>query len=243
MAYGAMATGSQARDEAILTAGCQKGTFRIALDVGHDKIRPGATSARGITEFSYNLALGQSVLRALKAEGFEQAFLIGESGALMPLTRRSRIAAEEGAALFISLHHDSAQKQYFSEWVFEGHTHPYSDTFHGYSIFVSTRSPWANESMALARLLGLALKAHGLTPSAHHAEPIQGENRTLLDPGLGIYRFDQLAVLRGAAMPALLLESAIIVNRDEEQAIRSGGYHAKVVAGLVEAIKRYCIRQ
>ena len=89
-------------------------------------------------------------------------------------------------------------------------------------------------------ILGRALKARGLTPSPHHAEGIPGENRTLLDPTLGIYRFNELAVLRGATMPALLLESGIIVNRDEEQAIQSGRYHPKVAAALVQAVTQYC---
>ena len=158
----------------------------------------------------------------------------------MPLERRSEIARDQHAELFISLHHDSAQKQYFSEWTFEGHPHPYSDKFHGYSIFVSGASRWATKSMELATFLGHALEAHGLTPSLHHAEPIAGENRTLLDRSLGLYRFDELAVLRGATMPALLLESGVIVNRDEESAIQSGTYHPKVVAAIVDAITRYC---
>src|ERR1700722_4033073 len=223
-------------------SGCQKSTFKIALDIGHYNARPGAISARGITEFTYNRALAELVLTALKAAGFEQTFLIGESGELMPLERRPAIARAQHAALFISLHHDSAQTQYFSEWVFEGQSHPYSDKFHGYSIFVSQSSHWAKDSLALASLLGRALKANGLTPSLHHAEPIAGEGRTLLDPALGIYAFDGLAVLRGATMPALLLESGLIVNRDEEQQIRSGVYHPKVVAALVSAITQYCDR-
>jgi N-acetylmuramoyl-L-alanine amidase len=224
-------------------AACQRSTFKIALDVGHYKAKPGAISARGITEFTYNRALAELVLTALKASGFSAAFTIGESGDPMPLLRRSHIAQEEKAALFISLHHDSAQKQYFSEWMFEGHSHPYSDKFHGYSIFVSTSSRWAKDSMTFATFLGRALEAQGLTPSLHHAEAIPGENRTLIDPELGIYGFDELAVLRGATMPALLLESGLIVNRDEEQAIQSGIYHPKVVAALVEAITRYCDHQ
>ena len=231
------------RENAAPAAGCRKNTFRIALDIGHDKTRPGATSARGLTEFSYNHALAELVLTALRANGFAAAFLIGESGAPMPLPRRSQIAREEQAGVFISLHHDSVQKQYFSEWQFAGHPHPYSDKFHGYSIFVSTGSRWAADGMALANLLGRALTVRGLTPSLHHAEPIPGENRTLIDPKLGIYRFDELAVLRGATMPALLLESGIIVNRDEEQAIQDGQYHRKVVAALIDTISEYCNRR
>jgi hypothetical protein len=51
---------------------------------------------------------------------------------------------------------------------------------------------------------------------AHHAEPIKGENRELVNPELGIYRFDDLIVLKSAAMPAALLECGVIVNRSEE---------------------------
>lgn len=222
------------------TAGCQKETLKIALDIGHDRTKPGATSARGVPEFEYNLSLAQKAFQALQAAGFRGVFLIGESGGPMPLLRRTQIAREQGAALFLSLHHDSAQKQYFSQWTVNGRSLPHSDTFHGYSVFISTSSPWARESLTLATHLARGLKARGLTPTPHHAEPIQGENRTLLDRDLGIYRFDELAVLRTATMPALLLESAVIVNRDEEQAIQSGQYHPRVVAALVEALSRHC---
>ena len=228
--------------DATRTGSCQKDRLTIALDIGHDLTHPGATSALGVPEFTYNQALGREAARALQAVGFTRIVLIGESGAPMPLHRRTRIAREAGAAVFVSLHHDSAQKQYFSTWMVDGRALPYSDAFQGYSIFVSTHAAQARESMALAADLGRALQGWGLTPSPHHAEPVAGENRALLDPVLGIYQYNELAVLRGAAMPALLLESGVIVNRREEQTIRAGGYHPRVAAALVDAISRHCAR-
>jgi N-acetylmuramoyl-L-alanine amidase len=41
----------------------------------------------------------------------------------------------------------------------------------------------------------------------HHAEPVAGESRELIDRALGIYRYDELAVLRTATMPAVLFEA------------------------------------
>lgn len=221
-------------------APCQKATFKVALDIGHDKVWPGATSGRGLTEFSYNLALGQLARSALKAAGFTQTFLINEDGAKIPLSRRPDIAREQGASIFISLHHDSVQPQYLSQWIFEGASRSYSDKFRGYGVFVSASSHWARASLSLAEDLGRSLEAQGLRPSMHHAEPIPGENRVLLNPTLGIYRFDELAVLRGATTPALLLEAGVIVNRDEEKAIQTGLYRPKIAAALVEAITRFC---
>ena len=55
-----------------------------------------------------------------------------------------------------------------------------------------------------------------MRPSLHHAEPIEGENREVIDRLNGVYRFDDLVVLRSAAMPAVLLEAGIIKHREEE---------------------------
>lgn len=226
--------------EAPHASSCDRRNFRVALDAGHDQTRPGATSARGITEHTYNRALALSAREALQADGFDAAFLVEEHDEPLPLLARPAVARARHAAIFISLHHDSVQPRYLSSWTFNGRVLQYSDTFHGYSIFVSQTSKQAKENLTLASDLGQALRAQGLTPSLHHAEPIEGEGRTLIDPGLGIYQFDQLAVLRGATMPALLFEAGIIVNRDEEEAILSGRYHPRVVAAIVQAVSRFC---
>lgn len=219
---------------------CDRKAFRIALDIGHDRSHPGATSARGATEFSYNLSLSELVLHALQENGFISTFRIGETGAPISLNSRPAQAKAGHADVFVSLHHDSAQQQYFSTWTYNGRMLPFSDEFHGFSIFVSTSSSLSKANLTLATDLGRALRAQGLTPSLHHAALVEGEGRTLLNADLGIYRFDQLAVLRGASMPALLLESGVIVNRDEEQAIRTGGYHPKIASALVRALTEFC---
>ena len=58
--------------------------------------------------------------------------------------------------------------------------------------------------------------AAGEKPSLYHAEPIAGENRLALDRRLGVHRFDGLAVLKTATMPAVLVEAGVIVNPDDE---------------------------
>ncbi len=219
---------------------CNSSRFRVALDVGHYWIKPGAISATGVTEFTYNLSLAQSVLARLRQAGFSGAFLIGERGTPLRLIRRTEIAKEAGADLLISLHHDSVQPQYLSHWEVNGQPEKYSDKFHGYSIFISEENIHSKESKDFALLLGQALVNEGLVPSLHHAEHIPGENRTVLDARLGLYRYDGLVVLKTAPMPAVLLESGIIVNRAEEEQICDGNYHELVAAALVDAIYDFC---
>ena len=54
--------------------------------------------------------------------------------------------------------------------------------------------------------MGSALIESGLKPALHHAEPIKGENRPLLDEHTGVYEYTDLVVLKAAEMPAILLE-------------------------------------
>ena len=223
-----------------MVPGCDSGSsFKVALDVGHTLSQPGATSARGIGEFEYNRRLAGAVGGALSQRGI--AFvLIGEAGTPLPLTGRTRLAQAAGASLFLSLHHDSVQPHYLSSWIVDGQPRAYSDVFHGYSVFVSANNARAGESVRFATVLGYGLLAAGFTPTLHHAEPIPGEGRPLLDARIGLYRFDGLAVLRTAAMPAVLLEAGVIVNRAEEEQIRSPAVLQRMAAAIAGSVQRYC---
>jgi N-acetylmuramoyl-L-alanine amidase len=223
-----------------LKAQCVPVAFKVAIDIGHYRAAPGATSATGVTEFDYNLALAHMVSAALHEAGFTSTFLIGEAGTPFKLEERTRLAGVGQAHLFLSLHHDSVQPRFMTDWTVNGRAERYSDRFHGYSLFISDLNFDRERSQDFALLLGEALLAEGMTPSLHHADPIPGEGKLLLDGRLGLYRYDNLVVLRTARMPAVLLESAIIVNRAEEQAIQKGDHSAKVAAAIVKAVSRFC---
>lgn len=219
-------------------AGCGA-PFKVALDVGHTLSQPGATSASGVTEFTYNQRLALAAADVLRRGGIASV-VIGRDGGPMPLLNRPRLALAAGASLFLSLHHDSVQPQYLSTWMAAGQARPYSDRFHGYAVFVSDANPRRADSLRMAALLGSQMRAAGFSPSLYHSEPIPGEGRPLVDAALGILRFDGLAVLRTAAIPAVLLEGAVIVNREEEEAIRQPATLERMAAAVAGAVRRYC---
>lgn len=222
---------------------CQA-ALAVALDVGHTLSQPGATSARGRTEYAYNKALAETVLDTLRNAGYGSSFIVETTGAPIALQRRTAIAAERGATVLISLHHDSVQPGYLLDWVVDGHHQRYSDLFHGYSIFVSERpATHAAASLALAREVSAALRGAGLQPTLHHAADIPGERRALVDPVAGIYHFNELAVLRTATIPAMLLESAVIVNRDEEQTAASPAFRQRVSQAILSGLQRWRQKQ
>ncbi|MFZ1210933.1 MAG: N-acetylmuramoyl-L-alanine amidase, partial [Pseudolabrys sp.] len=55
---------------------CARATFRAVIDVGHTAESPGATSARGVPEFSFNLDLARRIERQLLATGFKRSVLL-----------------------------------------------------------------------------------------------------------------------------------------------------------------------
>jgi hypothetical protein len=64
--------------------------------------------------------------------------------------------------------------------------------------------------------------------------------RELLDIDAGVYRYDQLIVLKMTTMPAVLLESGSIINRDEEVKMASQEHKDKVATAVLAAVTEYC---
>jgi N-acetylmuramoyl-L-alanine amidase len=212
----------------------------IAIDVGHSRSRPGAVSARGEPEFAFNRGLALAVERVLRDHGFRTR-LIGEQGDIEKLADRSAAAASAGAAFLLSLHHDSVQPQYLETWQVDGRQQRYSDRYSGFSLFVSRSNPDADDSLRCARAIGEQLRNRGYVPSLHHAEPIRGENRPLADASNGVYYFDDLVVLKTAAMPAVLVEAGIILNRRDELVLREASTRERISQAIAGGLAR-CLR-
>ena len=220
---------------------CERAEFAVAIDVGHDRTRPGTLSARGVPEFEFNLALAREILATLLAAGFSRSFLIGEGGAALELRERTAMAERAGARVLVSIHHDSVQPRYLEAWTFQGRVQEHSTHARGFSLFVSAGNRFFVASKDLAVRIGLELRATGKRPSVHHAEPIQGEGRQVIDRVNGVYRFDDLVVLRTAAMPGVLLEAGVVKHRDEELVVTTGAFQADVARSITSALARTCV--
>lgn len=205
----------------------------IAVDVGHYLKNPGAISARGVPEFEYNLRLAREIEAALKHAG-HGTLLIGDDGLSEDLAKRAPRAS--GMDLFISIHHDSVQPRFLSEWEQDGAARSYSDRFSGFSLFVSNLNPHTASSLKCASAVGAGLRNAGFTPSRYHADPILGENRPFADETNGVHYFDNLAVLKTAGIPALLFEAGVIVNRDEELRMRDPAVRDRISLSIVKAV-------
>ena len=224
------------------TSICDRSKFRIVLDVGHTAESEGATSARNIPEFAFNLRLAQRIEAKLKAEGFAETRLLVTEGKARPsLVKRVTAANGLNADLFLSIHHDSVPNVLLEDWEFEGKKSHFSDRFSGYSVFVSRSNPDFKTSLAFAELIGKEMKAQGLQYAQQYTQAIMGRyQHPLLNKETGVYSYDQLVVLRTTRMPAVLLEAGSIINRDEELKMDSPERQDIVSGAVVAAAKEFC---
>jgi N-acetylmuramoyl-L-alanine amidase len=223
-------------------ARCDPAKFRIVLDVGHTAESEGAISARNVSEFVFNLRLARRIEEKLKAEGFKETkLLLTEGKARRSLFRRVAAANDLRADLLLSIHHDSVPDKFLEEWEFEGKKSRYSDRFSGYSVFVSRSNPDFRTSFAFAELIAKEMKAQGLDYARQYSQAIMGRyQRELLNRETGVYRYDELIVLRKSRMAAVLLEAGSIINRDEELKMGSTERRNVISSGVATALKQYC---
>lgn len=213
--------------------------FAVAIDIGHSKAQGGAVSARGISEYQFNHRIGEELVDLLHSSGFSRSFMINPSGAEIRLVRRAELANEQKADLFLAIHHDSVKDRFLKDWTVDGKPEKYCDEFHGYSVFFSRKNLAAAKSKAFALELGDALVTAGFTPTLHHVEQ---EHRPIVDPAKGVYAFDDLIVLKGAKMPAVLLECGVIVNRLEELQLNTAENQERLTNAIETAIQRFADR-
>ncbi len=224
---------------------CDPAKFRIVVDVGHTPDSEGATSARNVSEFTYNLRLARRIEEKLKSEGFaETKLLLTEGKARSSLVRRVATANHWSANLFLSVHHDSVPRKFLEEWEFEGKKSRFSDRFSGYSVFISSDNPEYRTSLSIAELVAKEMKGQGLKYAEQYSQPIMGKyQHPLLNKETGVYSYDKLIVLKKTRMAAVLLEAGSIINRDEELRMGSPEHRNIVSSGVATAIKEYCDRR
>ena len=221
---------------------CNRSSFKPVVDVGHTLEHPGAFSARGVTEYEFNLNLGKAIEQKMIAAGFSQTLLLVTSGPTMQgLFGRVRKANAMPADLFLSIHHDSVPEQFLENWEVDGKPNRFSDRFSGHSMFVSFDNPQLKASLLFGKFLGNQLKERGLKYTPHYTEAIMGSRRRdLVDRDAGVYRYDKLIVLRETTVAAVLLEAGMIVNREDELVLASPERRDLIAGAVTDAVGQFC---
>lgn len=219
------------------------GIHTIVVDPGHGGENSGAISGNGVAEKEITLAIAGALVNAFERAMPVRALLTRDRDQDLDLDQRSALANQNKADLFISLHVNSA----------------YGRTAHGAETFFlslqasdelaaeiadvenrsATGTAAANPLDDLDLILWDLAQSHHLAESQRFARLIQEE----LNGALGLtdrgVKQAPFRVLRGAAMPAVLVELGFLSNPEEERKLQDPGYRAQLVDALVRATQRY----
>lgn len=201
---------------------------RVAVDVGHTLADPGASSARGRSEFAFNRDFAGLLVAALRGEKISVQE-INFDGTIGSLAERS--AQARGSDFFIAVHHDSINAEYLEYWDWDGEEASYTTLKRGFGIFVSRRNPDLAGSLRCASAMGTMLRRAGFVPTPWHArkhQPADADN--------GVWYYDNLVVLHKATFPAVLFEAGVIKHREEELELLDPERQARMAEALASGI-------
>jgi N-acetylmuramoyl-L-alanine amidase len=212
----------------------------VELDPGHGGEDDGAKGRRGLLEKDVALELANALAQQLVAAGME-ARLTRASDVFIPLWDRAKKANADGADLFISLHlnADPSRQAKGSEVYFL--SMGAGDRMAAELAAVENAGGQASldpDSVVAGILSDLSQKAF-LQDSERLAVAIQAQLNQLGGIRQRGVKQAPFVVLRGAAMPAVLVETAFISNPREEARLMDPAFRTRVAQAIARGVRRY----
>ena len=219
-----------------------RGRLLVYLDPGHGGDDVGAKGSKGLQEKAAALELAEALALQLTSAGMEVRFT-RRMDVFIPLWDRARLANEDGADLFLSLHLNAARARQAkgSEVYFLtlGTGDADAEEIAAQENAGAVQGGPANADSVVAGILeDLAQKAY-LQDSERLAVAIQTQLNFLGGIKQRGVKQAPFVVLRGAAMPAVLVETAFISNPREETKLRSPAFRLKVAQAITKGVRQF----
>lgn len=216
----------------------------IVIDAGHGGMDSGALGARGTNEKDINLQVAKSVANLLEKEKGIQVIMTRDTDVFIPLSQRTQIANNAGADLFVSIHCNSSLS-------------PKQTGFEAYYL-ASEATDKAAESVARLENSVVALEAHkgagtsklenllasmAVSNFINESSKCAGyicrniRNQTSMDK-TEVKEAD-FYVLRGAQMPAVLIELEYLSNPISELKLRNSRFQNQMAKAILGGLRTY----
>jgi len=216
------------------------GNYRIVIDPGHGGKDPGAIGPSGTREKDITLAIARKVAELLNQNSEFQVYLTREGDEFIPLDRRTEIANLLGGDLFVSIHTNAT----------------WSSRAKGIETFYNSRYPYGEGAKEVAMRENAALGSGDLPSTVKNIiwDLIQNQYR---QESKELARIVQekivrasntsnrgvksapFYVLRGANMPAILVEVGFISNPWEERKLKNAKFQELIARGIYQGIVTY----
>jgi len=222
----------------------QRSIRRIVIDPGHGGKDPGAVGPHGIEEKTMNLQIAQRLADILRDRYQYEVLLTRTDDSFIPLERRAALANSQNADLFISIHCNaslSSKLKGFEVYFLSEHaSDPHADAvarFENAPLALEGK-PVPSPGQVAAVLRSLVKTANINEASALGSLIDHHVGTRLSEPSLGVKQA-AFYVLRGAEMPAVLVETAFLTNAKEEKLLQDESFRGKFVDGIAAGVAAY----
>lgn len=218
----------------------------VVVDAGHGGKDPGKVGPAGVREKDVTLAIAKRLASVLRERGYEVR-MTRTTDTLIALADRPRLANEwkqgRPSALFISIHANSFRgraKGYATYFLSDARTDDERRVAEMENAAVAYEEGDARGSQDdVGAILNALRNDFYVHASDDLAETVQtklagfepGPNRGVKQAGF--------RVLVGAFMPAVLVETAFISDREEERLLASAAFQRRIAGALADAIDRF----
>ena len=224
----------------------KKGKLLVVLDPGHGGKDPGAV-ANGIKEKDTNLAIGLKMETSLKAKGLD-VVMTRRTDVYLKLQERTDIANKANADMFVSIHANAL---------------PPGKNSSGFEIYLMAM-PTDKDALALAKIenreyvegkagngavsdgktemlmkILTDMQIHGKINESTSAAEVLFKAGNGMDLPMKRVAQAPFFVLRGAMMPAVLLETGFITNAREAKLLAHSGYQQRIADAMANGIHNY----
>lgn len=230
------------------------GIHTIVIDPGHGNVETGAIGPGGVQEKDLTLEFARNLAGKLGRLGV-QTLLTRTDDSRVDLDARAAVANQNKADLFISIHLNSSlgggafgtETYFLSPQASDPRAARSAAAENSAPAAAATTAPGAPGAPAAAAaeqqdvdlILWDLAQSHHLAESQRFANMIQAElNETLQIKDRGVKQAP-FRVLKGATMPAVLVELGFISNPEEEKKLQDPAYRDQLVEALVRAVARY----
>ncbi len=219
----------------------------IILDAGHGGKDPGAMSKGGLREKDLTLKIAQRVRELLKKETKINIRMTRSDDRFIELAQRTDIANRELKkdvnGLFVSIHVNAS----------------ISPRISGFETYFLSQNPTNDEARKTAALENnvIILEKDNRYDDVEYMEALMMTTQIQKESGLmaslvqkhldlritefksrGVHKAD-FFVLRGALMPAVLVETGFITNKKESSFLKKSTYQEKIARGICDGILNF----
>lgn len=220
------------------------GTRTYVIDAGHGGVDSGAIGVRGTAEKDINLAVARNLARELKKVKGVRVIMTRDRDDFIALSQRTAIANAANADLFVSIHCNSAlsSKSVGFETYFlspDATDKAAAAVARLENSVVSLEAQKGSDSSKLGQLLASMAIYNFVNQSSKFAALICRNVRDRSNVDRATVKEADFYVLRGAQMPAVLVELEYLSNPITEARLRSSRYQNQLVKGIVQGVLAY----